>query len=190
VSNFVNNDVASGNIVYASDHNTQGALLAAVLNGGIDNANIASNAAISTSKLASDGFLASWSSWTPTFTNVSGGAITYAKYSQEGKTIHFRIKYTLAGANISGAILFTLPIAIHADYGANDTLAGAVSFLDNGAAGYTAQMLVSGTANTIELRPVGAGGTWGTYTTAASSTVPHTWASGDFFQCSGTYEAA
>jgi hypothetical protein len=54
VTNFVNNDVSSGNIVYASDHNTQGSLLAAVLNGGIDNSNISSSAAIATSKLADD----------------------------------------------------------------------------------------------------------------------------------------
>jgi len=52
MSTFVNNDVASGQIVYAADHNTQGALLAAVINGGIDNNNIASGAAIAGSKLA------------------------------------------------------------------------------------------------------------------------------------------
>lgn len=54
MSTFVNNDVASGAIVYASDHNTQGALLAAVLNGGLDNANISASAAIAGSKLADD----------------------------------------------------------------------------------------------------------------------------------------
>jgi hypothetical protein len=52
MSTFVNNDVSSGAIVYASDHNTQGSLIAAVLNGGIDNANITSGAAIDGSKLA------------------------------------------------------------------------------------------------------------------------------------------
>lgn len=54
MTNFVNNDVSSGAVVYASDHNTQGALIASVLNGNIDNANIASSAAIATSKLADD----------------------------------------------------------------------------------------------------------------------------------------
>lgn len=52
MTQFVNNDVQPGNTVFASDHNTQGALIAAVLNGGIDNDNIAPNAAISGSKLA------------------------------------------------------------------------------------------------------------------------------------------
>lgn len=54
MSTYVNNNVASGNIVYASDHNTQGALVAAVLNGGIDDANIAFGAAIAGSKIATD----------------------------------------------------------------------------------------------------------------------------------------
>src|SRR6185295_171607 len=52
MTQFVNNDVSSGAIVYASDHNTQGALIAGVLNGKIDDANINSSAAISGSKLA------------------------------------------------------------------------------------------------------------------------------------------
>lgn len=54
MTTFVNNDVAPGAVVFASDHNTQGALLAAVLNGGLDNGNINASAAIATSKLADD----------------------------------------------------------------------------------------------------------------------------------------
>lgn len=54
MTTFVNNDVSPGNVVQASDHNTQGSLLAAVVNGSIDNANIASGAAIAGSKLADD----------------------------------------------------------------------------------------------------------------------------------------
>lgn len=51
MTNFVNNDVSPGNVVLASHHNTQGALLAAVINGGIDNENIDDSAAIAGSKL-------------------------------------------------------------------------------------------------------------------------------------------
>lgn len=54
MTNFVNNDVSPGAVVQASDHNTQGSLLGAVINGGIDNNNIATGAAIATSKLADD----------------------------------------------------------------------------------------------------------------------------------------
>lgn len=55
MTQFVNNDVSSGAIVYATDHNTQGSLLAAVLNGGLDNDNINASAAIAGSKLATSG---------------------------------------------------------------------------------------------------------------------------------------
>lgn len=52
MSEFVNNDVAPGAVVQASDHNSQGSALAAVINGGLDNGNLAANAAIAGSKLA------------------------------------------------------------------------------------------------------------------------------------------
>lgn len=54
MTTFVNNDVSPGATILASHHNTQGALIAAAINGGIDNANIATGAAIATSKLADD----------------------------------------------------------------------------------------------------------------------------------------
>src|SRR5262249_19012047 len=45
-----------------------------------------------------------WSSWVPTFTNLTGGNLNYADYLQIGKTVFFKIKYTLTGANISGSV--------------------------------------------------------------------------------------
>lgn len=50
MTTFVNNDVQSGNIIYAADHNEQGARVAAVLNGGIDSGNIA-DGAVTTAKI-------------------------------------------------------------------------------------------------------------------------------------------
>lgn len=44
MTTFVNNDVQSGDVILASDHNEQGSRIAAVLNGGIDSANIADKA--------------------------------------------------------------------------------------------------------------------------------------------------
>lgn len=52
MATFVNNDVSPGAVVQASDHNEQGSRIAAVVNGGIENANIATNAGISGTKLA------------------------------------------------------------------------------------------------------------------------------------------
>ncbi len=58
MSTFVNNDVNDGDVIEASDHNTQGSLIAAVLNGGIENDNISASAGIAGTKL-SDGSVTS-----------------------------------------------------------------------------------------------------------------------------------
>lgn len=73
MTTFTNNDVSPGDVVQASDHNTQGSLLAAVLNGGIDNNNINASAAIATSKLADDAGI--------TTAKIADSAITGAKIS-------------------------------------------------------------------------------------------------------------
>lgn len=58
MSTFVNNDVSSGAVVLASDHNTMGALIAAVVNGGLDNSNLASGAGLTADKIADDAITA------------------------------------------------------------------------------------------------------------------------------------
>ena len=50
MTTFVNNDVASGATIYASDHNEQGSRIAAVINGGIDSTNLA-DASVTTAKI-------------------------------------------------------------------------------------------------------------------------------------------
>lgn len=59
MTQFVNNDVSSGAVIFAADHNTQGSLIANVLNGGIENENIKAGAAIQGSKLANSSVTAS-----------------------------------------------------------------------------------------------------------------------------------
>lgn len=196
MSNFVNNDVASGAIVYASDHNTQGALLAAVINGGLDNANIATNAAIDGSKLADGGITPAkltsgtgaswaWQTWVPTLTNLSGGSQTFAKYIQIGKTVFFRFEYALAGANISGSVSFTLPVtAAHS----GRFMLSEATLVDTGTAAFEGFITMTNTTTVaIQVRNVS-----GTYATGSnlSSTVPHTWANTDIISVMGMYEAA
>lgn len=127
-------------------------------------------------------------SWIPTFTNVSGGTLTYAKYIQIGKELFFRLKYTLTGANISGAILFTPPLTLKADY-SSDSPIGTATLQDTGTASYEGVVTVNSTTS-IQIRPVNAAGTYAAFTASTSSTVPHTWASGDFFECSARAEVA
>lgn len=129
-----------------------------------------------------------WKSWTPTWVNLSGGTLNYAKYTLIGKTVHFRIKYTLAGAGVAGAVTFTTPTAMHADYTASPSeVFGVVSLADTGTAQYMGWLLFS-SSGVLQIR----------YESTAtngqalplSSTAPHTWGSTDIIQASGTYEAA
>lgn len=127
-----------------------------------------------------------WQSWSPTLVNLSGGTLNYAKYMQIGKTVHFRFKYTLAGAGVAGEVSITPPVAFHTDY--TQTAAeplGYGSLRDAGTNTFNG-MPLWGTGGVILIR------TWSSSNTATalSSTVPFTWVSGDQIFVAGTYEAA
>ncbi len=130
---------------------------------------------------------AGWRSWTPTLTGITGGTLNYAKYTQAGKTVHFRLKYTLAGAGVSAAINISVPVVAHSDYNNADPV-GQAQFLDTGITRYSGEVVLQ-SASALELRPLLASATYTTIA-ATSSTTPFTWASGDVVLCSGTYEAA
>lgn len=171
-----------------------------VTSGTIGAAGLASNSVI-TAKIADSavtpaklvaGTGSTWAgqSWALVFTNVSGGTLNYATYIQIGKTVFFRFKYTLASAGVSGDIAFTLPVTASSDYtNGNTTINGNAILLDNGTQGYTATFIVNSTTS-LFIRPDNTSATYGTYGTAASSTVPFTWASGDVIQGEGSYGAA
>lgn len=133
---------------------------------------------------------AAWQSWTPTWTNVSGGTLNYAKYIQIGKTVHFRLKYTLAGAGVSGAGIFSLPTTLHADY---TTISGSfnagVFIYDTSPGNVYYGYLSIESSTTVRIFIIN---TATTNAAAAniSATGPMTWASGDIIQVAGTYEAA
>ena len=154
MSTFTNNNVASGDVVLASDHNTQGANIAAVVNGNIEADNIASNAVI-TAKIAdanvTNAKLATtagelggaWQTWTPSFS--AAGSMTYtsvttnlARFMRVGKTVHFNIQATgTTGGSASSGLRFTLPstslagtnIPTGAGYGVDSSTIGMFAFL-------------------------------------------------------------
>lgn len=72
---------------------------ATIANGVITNAMLST----ATSELGT-----SWTSWTPTFNNVTGGAATCA-YMLMGKTLFFRIRMTAGDATAIGTIGVSLP---------------------------------------------------------------------------------
>jgi hypothetical protein len=127
--------------------------------------------------------------WVPTFTNLSGGTLNYAKYVQIGKIVYFEIKYTLAGANISGAVTFTTPTNIHGDHtNAGEPIPGVLSMVDTGSTNYLGVMLWA-SATTIQLYSQNSGVAYLAFANL-SSTVPFTWANTDIIALSGYYEAA
>lgn len=182
---------AQGILIHANPDGTlkTGAVAsAAVLADGVVTTAKVLDANITPAKLtAGTGSSWAWQSWTPTLTNLSGGTLGYAKYIQVGQTVHFRLKYTLAGAGVAGAVSFTLPItAVVGDI--NTYINGGAHLVDTGTAGYLGFIILSN-ATTAAIQAVTTGGTYGSGANL-SSTVPHTWASTDVIFISGSYEAA
>ncbi len=129
-----------------------------------------------------------WLTWAPTFVNLSGGTLDYAKYTQIGKTIHYRLKYALAGAGVAGAVTFTPPVTMNANYSTSPAeVLGIAALGDTGTAQYMGWVLWA-SATTLAIRAESSA-TNGV-AVSISSTVPHTWASTDIIMCAGTYEAS
>lgn len=144
---------------------------------------------ITSAQLVPAAWLAAWTSWSPTWTNltVGNGTLT-ARYVQMGKTIHFYLKLVLGStSSIGGSVDFTLPAApsvgtANVDHPFN------VTILDSGTAQFGGATVFS-SGSTVTLKVESVGGTYNTLTNF-SSTVPMTWTTGDAFVVTGTYEAA
>jgi hypothetical protein len=218
MSTFVSNNVASGDIVKASDHNTMGASIAAVVNGGLDNNNITSGAAIATSKLADDAGITTaklassavtpdklesgtgssweWQTWTPTWTNLTlGNGTLIAKYTQIGKTIRGRLSLVFGTeTSISGVLDFSLPQSMHSEYSTVSHNIGTGTYEDNGVSSYIIGLWnfsAAGTISTTKVRPIilTANGTFVT-DNSLTNTSPFSPGSGDKLNVSFAYEAA
>lgn len=127
-----------------------------------------------------------WSAWVPTFTNLSGGALTFARYVKVGGTVFFRLKYTLGGPGVAGNVSFTLPIAGNATFAPAPI--GDALFDDTGTNSFYGKIhLKSAVEAYIYVTNVA-----GTYPVIAglSPTVPHAWANTDVISIWGSYEAA
>ena len=132
-----------------------------------------------------------WTSWTPTWTNLSvGNGTVVAKYAKNGKLVHARVSLVFGSTtSVSGDIQFTLPVTAATDsttlklpFGpsrgwdasATTVYTGAVAYVDTTHAG---------------IRFALASGTYVTQA-VASSTVPFTWTTSDEISGQFIYEAA
>ena len=158
-------------------------------NNSVVTANITDAAVTPAKLLAGTGSSWEWTSWTPTLTNLSGGTITYAKYIQIGKTIHWSFKYTLAGAGVAGRVSITLPATIDTTaLAVGESMLSRATFNDQGTATFYGQASVKSSTEVY----IDVNGTGSTYLgiTSLSSTVPHTWANTDTISAMGTFPVA
>lgn len=129
-----------------------------------------------------------WDSWVPTFANFTKDTSTIvAKYTQIGKTIHYRLCVTLAGASVAMGTLptFTLPVT-SVTYGAQyENTIGIGRAVDANSTDFTAYVLWNSTTTGCLFYDNGTGG-GATFAAAA----PFTWVVTDSFAVTGTYEAA
>jgi hypothetical protein len=129
-----------------------------------------------------------WTSWTPTWTNLTiGNATQAAKYAYAGMTTFFRIEITLGNTSSVGTTpTFTLPqtAVSHQSY---FPIARA-AYNDSGTAVYDGLVIfASTTAAYLQVANVS-----GTYPSIATvtATVPFTWTTNDQILVSGFYERA
>lgn len=130
--------------------------------------------------------VAAWEDWTPSLTNLSGGTLDYAKYIQLGKTVHFRFKYTLAGAGVAGGVTISLPVAPAATVGG---YMGQSELHDYNGSIYLGGIYQTVAANGVNVNAFRADGTY-LLANELSKTIPFTWAADDYIEIRGTYEAA
>ena len=124
-----------------------------------------------------------WTSYTPTLTNMTlGNGTLTASFTQIGKTVHTRIHFILGSTSSIDAInpLFSLPITA-ATYVANVDWVGGVCMLDTGTIRHFGSVTMNSTTAILMFTSGGA---------SLSATVPMTWATGDSFGITFTYDAA
>lgn len=136
--------------------------------------------------------LIAWQSYTPTISGVTVGnaTVTFA-YCQIGKTVHVRGLCVMGSTSIvTGTIDVTLPVNSTGYGTTGQQPIGNASFYNGSTYTYGTPVSV-GNAGAFRIVAFNASGTYLTGSDI-STTVPFTWApaTGKFFACSFTYQAA
>lgn len=131
---------------------------------------------------AGTGYMAAWTGYTPTLTNISLGNGTLAfTYVQVGKTVTVRGRLTFGTTtSVSGSLTFSLPVNATGVFTGTATMrAGGTDYIG----------FIGNSSTSITIGAVGAAGTYANRATT-SATVPGTWTNADNISFTITYEAA
>lgn len=132
-----------------------------------------------------------WTSWVPTWTNLTKGSATImAKYCQIGKTVHCKLHIIFAADTSIGGDnpTFTLPVTSVADTVSTLQPLGVCVLADAGTAteyGYVHWV----STTTARFNSIGTGGTYASKIDI-NATTPFTWTTNDGIYAEFTYEAA
>ncbi len=166
-----------------------------------DGTGIAASAITPEKLLTGTGTTWPWTSWTPSWTNLTvgtgGNAYNTGYYKQIGKTVFYRLAmiFGTTAPAMGTSPRFVAPVAPSTDYykssiGLASEL-GRVIILDAGTAEYHGLIRISTTAPTtsFEVNVHNAAASY-VQNSGITSTVPHAWAAGDGLFVTGSYEAA
>lgn len=132
-----------------------------------------------------------WSSWTPSWSNLTtGNGTTSAAYIQIGKTVIFHLSFTFgSGSSMSTSPTFSLPVTANSIYDFSTGEKVITCDIENtGVASYGGSgYLASNT--TCTLLVINCASTYQVFSTI-TSTVPFTWGTGSKLFVSGYYQAA
>lgn len=133
-----------------------------------------------------------WTSFTPTWTNLTvGNGTQVAKYRQVGKILFFEVRLVFGSTtSITGRVSLDWPPIAPANTAAANMANVVIELADYSDGPYPGFKFGQGANTTkFELLAVNAGGTYSKFA-LLSSTVPFTWATSDEINLSGFYEVA
>lgn len=174
---------------------TTGVVASAALANAVNTAAIQSSA-ITAPKIGTDSSFA-WTSWTPTWTNLTvGNATQVARYSQIGKTVNFHLQFTWGSTTTIGAAdtTFSLPVAAHSSYNKAFSMGIGTGTVWRSISAYPVMLGTGTSTSNAYIQAIktngGAGAIYGQEGGFTSTTPTSGWTTSDVIELSGTYEAA
>lgn len=198
--NYPHEDFAEGTTIVADFIDSNFDAVKGVINGNIDADNI-KDAAVTTDKIMAASVNNSklsttagevggaWKSWTPTWTNLTpGNATVTGKYTQIGKTVHFKLHITWgSGTSCTNDPKFSLPVPPVEAVG-HENIGGLIMYDATPATYYAGCSFRNG--DMVQAIIYTQYSTTYLGISGISATLPVTWATNDKWTFTGTYEAA